>query len=239
MKVAVLSDIHGNRPALEAVLEDVARQDVDLVVNLGDMVSGPVDPAGTVELLAARGFPTIRGNHDRTVLGKPEKMDRVDRFAAESLNATQRDWLAGLPARLELGELFLCHGTPQSDTEPWLDNWFRDRETRLPDEASVTQKAEGLEFPVMLCGHTHIPRFVRLRDGRMIFNPGSVGLQMVRGGPDARYGILEKRQGRWQSSLRMIPYDMQAAAHLAEANGFPHWRNALSSGWAGPEGLFD
>lgn len=239
MKVAVISDVHGNRLALEAVLEDIALQGADLTVNLGDIVAGPLDPVGTMQVLMDAGFPTIRGNHDRTVLGNPDKMDRVDRFAHEALDAPQRDWLAALPKTLELDEIFLSHGTPTSDTEPWLDNWFRDRDTTLPDEASVTAKAEGLEFPVLLCGHTHIPRLVRLRDGRMIFNPGSVGLQMVRGAPDARYGMLERRNGRWQASLRMVPYDTEGAAAQAAANGFAHWRDALTTGWSGPQGLFD
>lgn len=239
MKVAVISDVHGNRLALEAVLDDLSRQGVDLTVNLGDIVAGPLDPAGTLEMLQVAGFVTIRGNHDRTVLGNPEKMDRVDRFAHDALSPAQRDWLAALPATRELEDIFLCHGTPQSDTAPWLDTWFRGRDTTLPDEDSVAEKAEGLEFPVLLCGHTHIPRLVRLHDGRMIFNPGSVGLQMVRGAADARYGILERRQGRWQAGLRMVPYDVEGAAAQAEANGFGHWREALTTGWAGPQGLFD
>ena len=96
-----------------------------------------------------------------------------------------------------------------------------------PDEATVAAKAEGFDFPVMLCGHTHIPRAVRLRDGRLIVNPGSVGLQINHGSPDARYATIELRGGKYYPSFHAVPYDHFAAARQAEANGFPQWREAL------------
>jgi putative phosphoesterase len=238
VKVAVISDIHGNRLALEAVLADIALQSVDLTINLGDLVSGPMQPRETCDRLMALGFPTIKGNHERSLLFPVEKMDPVDRFASGQLIEAQKQWISGLPATLIVDELFMCHGTPTSDVEPWLDNWWQGRDTTLPDEASVTARAEGLDFPVLLCGHTHIPRMVRLRDGRMIVNPGSVGLQIVRGSPDARYAVLERQNGRWQAALRMVPYDAAGAARQAQANGFAHWTAALTTGWVGAEGLF-
>lgn len=239
MKVAVISDIHGNRLALEAVLDDIASQSVDATINLGDLLSGPMQPAETCRILMDAGFPTVRGNHDRLLVEQPlEKMDNVDRFAAGQLSDAQRAWIGELPATLTIDELFLCHGTPTSDVDPWIDDWFEGRNTTLPSESSIEKKASGLDFPVLLCGHTHIPHVVRLRDGRMIINPGAVGLQLVRGAPDARYAILERRNGRWQSSTRAVPYDWTAAAQAAIANGFPKWETALTTGWVGPEGLF-
>lgn len=237
MRLAVISDVHGNRLALEAVLEDIGRQSVDGTLNLGDVVSGPLAPVETLDLLIPANFPTVRGNHDRAALDEKTK-DKVDRFAHERLTSTQREWLAGLPATRVVDDIFMCHGTPSSDTAPWLDNWWTGRDTTLPDEASVTSKADGLDFPMLLCGHTHIPRIVRLRDGRMIVNPGAVGLQIVRGLPDARYAIIERRNGRWQAALHSVPYDFAAAAGQAQANGFAQWTDALTTGWAGAEGLF-
>ena len=90
----------------------------------------------------------------------------------------------------------------------------------------------------MLCGHTHIPRAVRLKDGRLIVNPGSVGLQFNIGSPDARYATIELRGGKYYPSFHAVPYDHFAAARQAEANGFPQWREALVTGWAGAQGLF-
>lgn len=238
MKIAVISDIHGNRLALEAVLDDIASLAVDATINLGDLVSGPLQPRETCDLLMSLGYPTIRGNHERALLGPPEEMDNVDRYTSTRLTEAQTQWIDSLPPTLVVGDVYMCHGTPVSDVEPWLDNWWQGRDTTLPDETSVTAKAEGLDFPVLLCGHTHIPRMVRLRDGRIIVNPGSVGLQIVRGSPDARYAVLERRNGRWQAALRMVPYDFESAARQARSNGFPQWTEALTTGWAAPDGLF-
>ena len=91
---------------------------------------------------------------------------------------------------------------------------------------------------MLLCGHTHMARSVRLRDGRRIVNPGSVGLQLIHGSPDARYAVIERRDGRWNADLRVVEYDSEAAARMALANGFPLWGEALTTGWAEPAGLF-
>jgi len=240
MRIAVISDIHGNRPALKAVEADIARHGVDAILNLGDLVSGPMDPVGTIDLLMARDFPTIAGNHDRYVLDRPaEKLDRIDTFVRGQLTDRHVTYLRNLPKTLEFaGEVFMCHGTPGSDVEPWLDNWRTGRGATLPDEASVTAKAAGLDFPVLLCGHTHVQRFVRLRDGRFIVNPGSVGLQFYYGAPDARYALLERQGGQWSASLRTVAYDWHLAARLSAANGFPQWHDALTTGWGGADGLF-
>ena len=237
MRVAVISDVHGNRLALEAVLADIDDLGADMTINLGDIVSGPLDPSGTAERLLEADLPTVRGNHDRTVL--IEESGPVDSFVRKQLGKAQLDWLEGLPSTLVLaGEIFMCHGTPDSDMVPWLDSWLVGRSFELPDEGTVTANAAGIDCPVLLCGHTHVPRLVRLADGRLVVNPGSVGLQMNYGAPDARYAIIERRGGKWSATFRAVPYDHDAAARQAVANGFPQWRDALMGGWAAAQGLF-
>ena len=239
MRIAVISDIHGNRLALEAVQDDIAAQGADSVVNLGDLVSGPLDPQRTAEILIDADYPTIRGNHDRWLFEKSgDGLDPVDRFVASALDDRHLSWLQALPATMTIGDIYMCHGTPTSDTEPWLDNWWRGRDTTMPAEPEVTAKADGLDFPVLLCGHTHLSRAVRLRDGRLVVNPGAVGLQINHGSPDARYALIERRNGKWSAALRAVPYDTAGAAQQATNNGFPVWREALMTGWMGPEGLF-
>ncbi|HZY68236.1 MAG TPA: metallophosphoesterase family protein [Devosia sp.] len=240
MKIAVISDIHGNRLALEAVLEDIARQGVDATFNLGDLVAGPLEPNWVVDILMDIDIPTVRGNHERALIElPPEKLGPVDRFAHQQMEARHRGWINALPPSLAfLDDIFLCHGTPTSDEEPWLDGWWKGRIMTSPDLATVTAKAEGFDYPVMLCGHTHIPRAVRLRDGRLIVNPGAVGLQFNHGSPDARYATIELRDGKYYPSFHAVPYDHHAAARQAEANGFPRWREALVTGWAPADGLF-
>lgn len=238
MRFAVISDVHGNVHALDAVLADIAGQSVDATLCLGDHLSGPLDPAGAADRLMQITGPVVRGNHDRWLVdGK--RLDRVDRFASERLTSAHRQWLVEMPATAVFaGEVFLCHGTPQGDNAPWLDGWFEERQTTLPDEASVAALAEGCAYPLMLCGHTHMPRSVRLRDGRVIVNPGAVGLQLVHGSPDARYAMIERREGRWITELRVVEYDHHAAAALAAANGFSAWSEPLATGWVGHQGLF-
>jgi predicted phosphodiesterase len=239
LRFAVLSDVHGNALALDAVLEDVAGQGVDDILCLGDHVTGPVDPAGAAERLMAVGALCISGNHDRwTADPTLQRAGAIDRFAARRLAAAQRDWLAGLPATATYADVaFLCHGTPDSDEAIWLDRFFNGRKTELPSEVDVAVHAAGLDFPVLLCGHTHVPRSVRLRDGRLIVNPGSVGMQLVRGTPDAHYAIIERRPSGWRVGLHTVPYDHHAAALRAANNGFPQWAESLVAGWAGPESL--
>lgn len=238
MRIAVIADIHGNCLALEAVLADIARQGADLTLNLGDLVSGPLEPRRTAELLLEEDFPTVAGNHERSLVSNGP-LGPVDRFTHDELAAEHLDWIAELPRTLALnGEIFMCHGTPTSDSTPWLDGWFDGRDNTLPDEEAVSREAEGIGYPVLLCGHTHVPRVVRLADGRLVVNPGSVGLQMHYGSPDAHYAIVERHAGEWSVSHRNVPYDREAAARLAAANGFPHWQAALAGGWAGAGGLF-
>lgn len=239
MRIAVISDVHGNVPALDAVLEDMSRQRVDRVVCLGDHVSGPIDPGGAAERIMNLGALAIRGNHDRWTVdpGLPGA-GAIDRFSRARLSPAQIDWLGGLPATAALGDdVFLCHGTPADDETPWLDNFYNGRTTVLPSEAEVAREAVGIGHSVILCGHTHIARTLRLSDGRLIANPGSVGMQLVRGTPDAHYALIERRAAGWQTALIGVPYDTEAAARLAEENGFPSWGEAIRYGWAGPESL--
>ena len=240
MRFAVISDVHGNLPALDAVLDDIALTGVDATLCLGDHVSGPIDPAGTADRLMELDGPIIRGNHDRWLVERDEfEIDPVDRFALLRMKDAHRTWLEGQPeTALFEGEVFMCHGTPRSDNQTWLDAYYYDRQTTLPGEAAVTREAEGIDHPVILCGHTHVARAVRLRDGRQVINPGSVGLQLVHGSPDARYAIVERRDGLWRTSLRVVEYDHLGTAEMAERNGFAGWRDALASGWADAEGVF-
>ena len=242
-RIAVLSDIHGNLAALEAVLDDLAGQDAEMIVNLGDILSGPLWPVATADRLIALDLPTIRGNHERQLLEPdPARMGETDRFTAARLRDDHRAWLAGLPGRLAPGpEVLMVHGTPASDLEYFL-------ETVTPGglrAATVDEAAARAGAPrgerVILCGHTHVPRCLVLPDGRLVVNPGSVGLPaytddhpwphaVETGSPDARYAMLARTASGWQAQLRRVAYDHGAAARLAEANDRPDWARALRTG---------
>src|ERR1044071_9065749 len=123
MRVALVSDIHGNRWALDAVLDHITGQRVDAIWNLGDILSGPLKPAATAEMLIPLALPTIRGNCERQLLACVDEAGGAsDQFAFDHTEAHHRDWLRGLPATLAPRPgVLLCHGTPRWDQEPMLE----------------------------------------------------------------------------------------------------------------------
>lgn len=249
MRLAVLADIHGNRPALEAVIADLAARRVDDVVDLGDSVSGPLWPRETLALLRERGWPTLRGNHDRWVgRGDPGTLSRTDRFAAEQLTGDERRWLAELPARRSFGALTAFHARPADDNAYLLEDVVAGRLVRARPEA-IAERLAGVAAAVVLTAHSHLAAVMRLPDGRWIVNPGSVGLPAYddpeppahvseSGSPAARYAILAfdeagLAEGRLTAELLAIPYDHAAASRRAAALGRDDWASALSCGYAG------
>lgn len=244
-RLAVLADIHGNADALAAVLVDVLDQSPDALVNLGDCFSGPLDVARTAHLLAGAGFAaTVRGNHDRW-LADPNAMDDWDRLALPHLKAETLAWLAALPATAVVDDAFLCHATPQDDLSYWLESFTTDGTARRAALDKITARAKGIPQSLMLCGHTHVARAVRLADGRLVVNPGSVGCpgftdhaapsprHVCAGTPFASYAILDRAGASWAVNHRLVPYDTKSAAARAHAAGFDDWVQALETGWVG------
>jgi predicted phosphodiesterase len=239
MKFAAIADVHGNAAALETVLADIADQGVTEVVNLGDHVSGPLEPRRTADLLMKCDFPSILGNQDRVLVEKRANLGRPFTW----LDDSHMDWLAHQPAtRLYRDTVFLCHGTPGDDEAYWLDHVTGDGTVALAPIEAIEAEASGIAASLILCGHTHLPRVVRLRDGRVVVNPGSVGLPGYRwdvpvdhvveaGTPDACYAILERTTGGWSVTVRYVPYDNMRMAELAARNGNPVWASALATGW--------
>jgi putative phosphoesterase len=242
MRIAVLSDIHGNLRALEAVLADIKARGADLTVNLGDILSGPLEPAETADLLMTLQLPTIRGNHERQLLTQaPEEMGASDAYTIAQLTSKHLGWLRELPVELEIEDVWLCHGTPTSDLEYFLQTVEPSGLREATDE-EVAARADNCGSALILCGHTHMPRTRPLRDGRIVMNPGSVGLpayeddrpyrHVVRtGSPHARYAIVERNAaGEWSASLLEVEYDHEGAARTAAARGRADWAIALRLG---------
>jgi putative phosphoesterase len=242
MKIAALSDIHGNLAALDAVLDDIGRRGADVIVNLGDLVSGALQACETADRLMSLGLPTIKGNHERQVLaGDPARMRQSDLRAHQTLRADQLTWMASLPETLWLApDVLLVHGTPASDNHYFLET-VTETGCRPATASEVARSAGDTDAALILCGHTHIPRAMRLDDGRFIVNPGSVGLQAYEddlpyphrvetGSAHARYATLTLDSGRWQADFHQVEYDWNAAAAAARANGRIDWVAPLLTG---------
>ncbi|MEJ5357698.1 MAG: metallophosphoesterase family protein [Desulfobacterales bacterium] len=233
MRLAILSDIHGNLDAFEAVLEDLATRRVDAVYSLGDNIGYGAQPEEVVELLVRRGIPSVLGNHELAALD-PSTLDWFNPAARRSLALTlswlrpdTRAFLAALPRFRSVHGLRLVHGfPPDSPTTylfeiPWLD--FAARFACFPER-------------ICLVGHTHLLGLYRLLEGqvreealsegehaldpasRYLVNVGSVG-QPRDGDPRAKYVIWD--EGRGTLEVRCVSYDAPAAAARILARGLP------------------
>lgn len=244
MRIAVLADIHGNLRALEAVQEDLRAQSPDLVVNLGDHVSGPLQAADTADALMTRDYLHIRGNHDRQLIGRPvEAMGASDQAAYSQLTRMHRAWLQNLPATYEIGpDILLCHGSPQGDLEYLLEEVRADG-VHLASAPVIRERLGSAAAKLVLCGHSHIPRAVSIGDGIQIVNPGSVGLPaynddrpiphyMETGSPHARYAVLDREAAGWRIGFVAVEYDWRAASEDAKRAHRPDWAHALATGYA-------
>jgi predicted phosphodiesterase len=215
MRVAVLADIHGNLPALDAVLADVATAGADAIVLNGDMATGPM-AAQTLERLAGLGERAVwvRGNCERELVdawdgaldpGLPEQARVPAEYCAAQLERAHRDLLDGLPLSVTLevdglGPVRFCHATAVSDTAIVLVD---------SPIASYHAGFAGVTEPAVVLGHTHMP-FDRLADRRRFVNPGSVG--MPYGTPGAHWALLGP-----DVTLRCTGYDAQAAGAAMRA----------------------
>jgi putative phosphoesterase len=215
MRVAALSDVHGNLPALEAVMEHVAREAPDLVVFCGDVASGPL-PGDTLDLLMSLSDARfLHGNADRSLVAgydgsaKPRLPGPAADWCAGQLSKEHRDFLASFPAevRLEidgLGRVLFCHGSPRGDEEMM---------TAATPEDRLREFTAGSETDVIVCGHTHM-QFDRTVDGVRIVNPGSVG--MPYGEPGAYWALLGPGV-----DFRRTDYDRESAAARIGKSSWP------------------
>ena len=218
MRIAALYDIHGNLPALEAVVRDVRAQDVDQIVIGGDVLPGPL-PCEALEYLFDLDIPMrfICGNGDRMVLehiagkieGIPEQARAWVGWTAQQLGTEHQkvvsSWLPDLRLEIDgLGEVLFCHATPRNDTEIF---------TRLTSEEKLRPVFAGVNADVVVCGHTHM-QFDRMVGRTRVVNSGSVGMPF--GEPGAYWLLLAP-----EVSLRCTSYDVSAAADLIAESDFP------------------
>lgn len=219
MRVAAIYDIHGNLPALEAVLQDIRQAEVDMVVVGGDVLPGPM-PRETLRCLLNFDIPVqfIQGNGDREVLALrrgmgtdavPEQFREAMRWNAEQLLPDDEQLIAGWPPTLRrevggVGEVLFCHATPRSDTEVF---------TRLTPEDHLLPIFAELNVPLVVCGHTHM-QFDRTVGDVRVVNAGSVGMPF--GKPGAYWLLLGPKV-----ELRHTNYDLTKAADRIRETSYP------------------
>jgi putative phosphoesterase len=219
MRVAAIYDIHGNLPALEAVLEEIRLAEVELLVVGGDILPGPM-PRETLECLLALDIPVrfIQGNCEIDALAEmsgagsariPEQVREIMRWSAERLFPEYEQFVAGWAKTLRieisgLGSVLFCHATPRDDNEIF---------TRLTPEENLLPIFETLDASVVVCGHTHM-QFDRMVGRVRVINAGSVGMPF--GEPGADWLLLDGN-----AQLRHTTYDLTKAAARIRKTNYP------------------
>ncbi len=220
--IAILADVHGNMPALRAVMADIERRRPDEVLVGGDLVGRGPEGSRVLATIRASGWPAIRGNHEDYLLDfrrrrVPEPWLRQRRWAASrwmaaELSPADVEWIEALPTALRSAVapgLLLVHGTPES-ANAGLGTWTADGELR--------RHLAAVEAEVLVCGHTHRPMVRQLPEGRVV-NVGSVGLPFNRD-PRAQYALLHRRGDTWRVEPRRIEYDRRETLEIYERTGF-------------------
>lgn len=227
MKFGVVSDIHANWSALEAVLDDMPP--VDEVICLGDVVGYGAEPGRCIDLVRGRGWPTLVGNHDRACTDVDilawfnDDAARAIEWTVVRLGQDRLDWLAGLPDSDHLGgDIVLVHGSPRDHIYEYI-----------LDRATAEANLELIDGQVCFHGHTHVPGIFRWLEGDLVHNyeigtfmleatelvnPGSVG-QPRDGDPDASYGVWDRGAGTFE--FRRVAYDRDAAKKAIRDAGLP------------------
>lgn len=240
--MAVISDVHSNVFALEAVLQDIHRRGINNIVNLGDTLFGPIDPVGTAELLMNRSDVTnIMGNCDRYLLQNHMELATFQ-YVRPLLTDGILHWIESFNRIWVYEDLLFCHGTPFSDERYLLEKVVLGGVQNKSAEELMAE-LELIAERVVFCGHTHLPKIAMLPNGKVIVNPGSVGLPayseelpyphiMESMTPHAKYLIIhrEREHHSWKVELIQIPYDYELAALRADQNNREDYSYAIRAG---------
>jgi predicted phosphodiesterase len=240
---AIISDIHGNSLAFEAVLKDISARGIEKIINLGDYFFGALEPERVAGMMRENPMLCISGNTDREILESidsgftKEGMDRVKADLSEWSIA----WLRTLPKTSTLDDLFfVCHGTPQSDDEYLLEKVTANGVFIYNDEELIS-KTTGIKERIILCGHSHVNRVIYLSNDKIILNPGSVGLPAYLGNgehrfamesmtPHAKYAIVHTGGDSISIEQVLCAYDWHKASEAARKNGNEKWAQFLLHG---------
>ena len=239
MRLAILSDIHGNLPALETVIAELADEQIDHFLCLGDVASGGPQPGETLDRVKALGWPIIMGNTDDWLLS-PQVKEQTTRFGqycqdidlwcAQQISEEQKVFIRSFQASALIPlspqhTLLAYHGSPRS---------YRERILDITSEAELDAIFGETPATILVGGHTHAQLWRRYRD-KLILNPGSVGMAMdrvspldaIRNPPWAEYAILTIEGKRLSVDLRRTPFDPQRLRAISLERGMPHadWAN--------------
>lgn len=214
MRAAVLSDIHANLPALEAVFSRITEQDIDRHIFCGDAIGYYCWPNEVLRALQERDIQGVRGNHDDAIIHGTDLTYPVQRWTAERLTPESRAFLERLPYTWRDDatgqDVFIVHGSPRAPVEEYVY-------PEQVDERFFTEQAMGTLPDVLMMGHTHVP-FIKQVGKTLVVNPGSVG-QPRDGNPDASYALLDLESP--SAEIRRVSYDIDTVTDRMQEEGLP------------------
>lgn len=221
IKLAIIADIHANIYALQEVLKDIEKQDVDQTICVGDLVGYATFPNEVIDLIRASEILTIQGNYDESVAEDllvcgcdykdPKKMEQAAHsliWTQETVTSENKEWLENLPKEYRMTiagkEVYLVHGSPRKNNE-YL---YRDNQ-------AIDEILQQYQFDILICGHTHKPYF-KVANNRYIINAGSAG-KPKHGNPHATYVIIEITESHIDFISREVEYDFEKIATAIES----------------------
>ncbi len=244
MKIAILSDIKSNVYALEEVIKDTKQRGIDVTLNLGDALYGPIAPRETYDLIRQSQFINICGNQDREILEASLAQleeDKTLKFIYNDLGEDVLYWIQDLPFEKLIGGIYyMIHGTYFDDSQYLLED-VSSGKANLREDKKIKELLDNVEAQFIFCGHSHIPRCINLSSGQVIINPGSVGLQAYKSNKpnkhtiennytDASYVILTVENESYSIEQIKVAYDFEKAALKAQENGRDDWAYTLRTG---------
>ncbi|MGE7674000.1 metallophosphoesterase family protein [Lysinibacillus sp. NPDC094403] len=239
MKIAVISDTHGNKDALKAVLEDIKYRRIDKIYNLGDTLYGPLFPLETYEIIKSTDIKSVSGNCDRILLQSSSENPTVQ-YVIDMLTEEHKSWLMNLPFSIQTDDFYFCHASPEND-ELYMLNEITPNGVTLKQPEEIMKLVKDIPQHIIFCGHSHFPTTIYLPNNKIIINPGSVGLpayeevepfyyKIESGTPFANYTVVEKRNGEWIIEQLSIPYDTTEVIKQSEGQHRSDWARALKYG---------
>ncbi|GAB0168795.1 metallophosphoesterase family protein [Lysinibacillus sp. CTST325] len=239
MKIAVLSDIHGNKDALKAVLEDIKYRSIDKIYNLGDTLYGPLFPLETYEMIQSTDIKSVSGNCDRILLQSSSDNPNIQ-CVIDVLLEEHKSWLINLPFSIQTDDFYFCHASPEND-ELYMLNEITPHGVTVKQTEEIMKLVKDIPQNIIFCGHSHLPTIVYLPNNKIIINPGSVGLpayeevepfyyKIESGTPFANYTVVEKRDGEYVIEQLSIPYDTTEVIKQSEVQNRSDWARALKYG---------
>ncbi|MCL6605477.1 MAG: metallophosphatase family protein [Paenibacillus sp.] len=246
--IAVISDIHSNKNALEAVLRDADGRNIDLIVNLGDSLFGPVDPLGTARLLMQRdNIVNIMGNCDELLL-QDVYQSLTFNYVKPLLQTVHEDWIKDHKYSWSYSSLLFCHGTPWNNSRYLLEQIAPSGDVIYKRIEQLTEELQSINQQIIFCGHSHVYHSMSLPEGKLVVNPGSVGLPayqdeepfphtMESGTPYASYCICRRdliEEESWNIEHILVKYDWNEAAAQAEQNGRLDYAHPIRTGKVAP-----